>query len=342
MRHRELTGMSALRVLRIFATLGIVCHAAFGHASENRKDALVVSYKTPETSKGLGGRFELVKKLEARGFRMTIVSDRFPERPDAIEPKPENLVAALDRLAADPEVRELAIVLDLHGVPRKKHERSHSVLFGDAELSLDRFRPALRKLRKRGARVVMLDLSCYSGASLPLARDGACVATDGAKASENFPQFLDGFSAKLAPEMSFEDAFLAARSAHLMPRTPRISSDAGLAVMAGEEVIERAFAKLDRSQVLGYEGRILGLDWNESELRDAQRSFALWRGMGEIIRGAAFLVLPDYAQSAIRFAPLVSAERSYYERNLRAIRAETASNDAYEPAASRACVDFKF
>ncbi|MBS1962843.1 MAG: hypothetical protein JST04_11545 [Bdellovibrionales bacterium] len=103
-------------------------------AAETRKDALFVSYKTPTTSKGLGGRFELVKKLEDGGFRLTIVSDRFPERADAIAPTPENLVAALDHLAADPLVHELAIVLDLHGVPRKRHERSHSVLFGDAQL----------------------------------------------------------------------------------------------------------------------------------------------------------------------------------------------------------------
>ncbi|MBS1962842.1 MAG: hypothetical protein JST04_11540 [Bdellovibrionales bacterium] len=169
------------------------------------------------------------------------------------------------------------------------------------------------------------------------------MATDGAKTSENFPQFLDGFAAKLSPGMSFEDAFLAARAAHLMPRTPRISSDAGLVAMAGEEVIERAFSRLDRAGALAYEDRILGLEWNEAEKPNAQRSFVLWRSMGEILRDlGGLVVLPDYAQSAIRFAPLVLAERSYYERNLRSIRAESLSSDTYERAASRACVDFKF
>jgi hypothetical protein len=288
--------------------------------AEARPAAIVVSYQTPNSSRGLNGRFELVEKLEALGYRVTVVSDRFEKRTDAIPPSPENLVQTFNRLAHDPDIGKLLVVLDLHGVPRKPQERSHSVLFGSQELSLDRFVPGLRVLRRRDVPVALLDLSCYSGASLPLAHFGACVASTGSDHSENYPSFVDTFADALKPALSFEDAFLVARRNHRVPRTPRISSPAGRAAMREERIFDTLFDSLDRAPVLAAREEVDQLAWNEAERLEVVRSFEVWKSQGEIHHGQMLPYLPDYLEASIRFNSLVDAERSLYERNLRRYR----------------------
>src|SRR5205814_870973 len=77
------------------------------------------------------------------------------------------------------------LVFHSHGLKQRADwgQQSHSITSEDADASgsepgfdLDRLQPALLDAAKRGVKTALVDLSCYSGASLAL-RGTACTAT---------------------------------------------------------------------------------------------------------------------------------------------------------------------
>ena len=68
---------------------------------------------------------------------------------------------------------------------------------------------------------------------------------------------------------------------------------------------------------LALEEATYGILWTESERREVERSFESWRKLGTPTAVVTDFYFPVYLQTAIRFQPLVLAERKLYERTLR-------------------------
>ena len=87
----------------------------------------------------------------------------------------------LDKLNAAKSGDEVLIVLNTHGGRRsqEKGQRSHDILDPDGRIyDLDQMAPAIEEAIKRGAKVALLDFSCFSGNSQNLKSTGACVISD--------------------------------------------------------------------------------------------------------------------------------------------------------------------
>jgi hypothetical protein len=321
--------------------------------AENGRHALFASYDTPVSKDGLGGREKILDFLVSRGFSLTLVTDRYsgkyPTREGrAIAPTAANLLSAIEDLAGDPSVKELAIFTDLHGEPPGKDELSHSLILRAPNhdaldpsdlLSMDLAAPAFRKLAARGAKVVWMDFSCHSGASLALADTGACIASAGNSEVPAWSNFIDFYAGKLKEGESFEQVFLATRRAYWNPIFPAISSAIGRELAAEEEQLALLYTDFN----LGRANHLLSRgSWTGSE-REGVKAGIL--GLGAFSRNALFAAVHgwgmpyDYLLVAQKSLPLVSAERAFYDR--RTSGARRVSPTPADPSDAN-CRDFRF
>lgn len=142
---------------------------------------------------------------------------------------------------------QLLIVVDSHGSKRNPPHQTHTIttgrgsavdlndLKGSETVSLDRLTTLTRLAEEKGIKLGILDFSCHSGASFPLANSKTCVIA--ASGSESFAYggtnptiFSNRFASAVTPGKNLEDVFLGARSGATDLGFPMISTPEGARV----------------------------------------------------------------------------------------------------------------
>ncbi|HXH74702.1 MAG TPA: hypothetical protein VNJ08_07035 [Bacteriovoracaceae bacterium] len=135
---------------------------------------------------------------------------------------------------------QLLIHLNTHGSSRSNEThniataegaiRNYDTL-GSSTVSMDRLKNLTKLAEKKGVKLAIIDLSCHSGASLPLANSKTCVITSTGPnhyaygGSDN--TFSARFNKKLAKGKSLDEVFLEARAEYTDMSFPMISSPEG-------------------------------------------------------------------------------------------------------------------
>lgn len=135
----------------------------------------------------------------------------------------------------DPKVGgQLLIYLDGHGTMSEKTDSPyHSIItedggvVGEFHNSLLKGLPA--KAKKCNIKLAVVDMSCYSGATINLFKNNpeVCVVSMATPDHVGYSDFGKNFSAHLKPGTSLETAFLNARSTTYSPGYPQISTESG-------------------------------------------------------------------------------------------------------------------
>lgn len=138
---------------------------------------------------------------------------------------------------------QLLVVVDSHGGRRFGPHQTHTIvsgrgsavdlndLKGSETVSLDRLTALTRLAEEKGIKLGILDFSCHSGASLPLANSKTCViAASGpesfAYGGTNPTLFSNRFANAVAPGKNLEEIYLESRSG---------SQDLGFAMISSPE-----------------------------------------------------------------------------------------------------------
>lgn len=139
---------------------------------------------------------------------------------------------------------QLLVVVDSHGAKRSPPHKTHTIttgrgsavdlngLKGSETVSLDRLTTLTRLAEERGIKLGIIDFSCHSGASLPLANSKTCViAASGpesfAYGGTNQTIFSNRLANAVAPGKNLEQIFLDARVGSKDLGFPMISTPEG-------------------------------------------------------------------------------------------------------------------
>lgn len=129
------------------------------------------------------------------------------------------------------EKDQLIIIINTHGVERKKDELTHSVFLGNdtpGTLNLDDLVRLKAKAKEKGVKLGIIDHSCYSGGSSALADDNTCVVTATTTHSVAYNNFPVYFNSNIKKGKSIEEVFLATRlQVTHAPALPSISTEQG-------------------------------------------------------------------------------------------------------------------
>ncbi len=120
---------------------------------------------------------------------------------------------------------EAMIIVDAHGAkPRSDgREKSHSIMTEDqGGYSMDALEPVLTALNKKGCKVALMDLSCYSGNSQKLENSNGCTMTMASReyvgqtctSSDGLGDFVRNFVAEIplgTAKIDLQSAYLRAR-----------------------------------------------------------------------------------------------------------------------------------
>ncbi len=121
---------------------------------------------------------------------------------------------------------EFLLVVDTHGAQHDPKELSHSVVSEDeALLPLDQIQTLRDHLQAAGAKVAIIDLSCFSGSTQALANDNTCVI-----ASTDKDMFGYGLTSPIdlfQPGNNLEQNFISMRMKDQSAQFPNISTFAG-------------------------------------------------------------------------------------------------------------------
>jgi hypothetical protein len=195
--------------------------------------------------------------LAARGWKVSVVAGAGSSRLAAKAATNAELAAAsAQTLKAAQAGDEVLLLYHSHGIRQRADwgQKSHSITSEDEDSSgnapafdLDRIEPALKEAEARGVKTALVDLSCYSGATLSL-QGPTCTVT---LASKKYISLCSGrpeerlFASrffKLPPpggKVSLEAQFLQARRADLDSiNLPQISSRKTPAVDAWDDFLE--------------------------------------------------------------------------------------------------------
>lgn len=140
---------------------------------------------------------------------------------------------------------QLLMVIDSHGAERNPGFQTHNIasgrgaavdlnnLSGSDTVSLDRLMNLSRLAEEKGIQLGIIDMSCHSGASLPLANSRTCVITASGPQSyayggDNREIFSNRFVSRMRPGRNLEDIFLEARSGAVDAGFPMISTPEGI------------------------------------------------------------------------------------------------------------------
>ncbi len=140
---------------------------------------------------------------------------------------------------------QLLMIIDSHGAERNDVAQTHSIssgrgaatdlnhLDGSETVTLDRLTSLTRLAEEKGIRLGIMDMSCHSGASLPLANSRTCVIT--ASGPQSYAYGGDDrriFSTRMIDNMrpgrNLEEVFLESRAAATDVGFPMISSPEGI------------------------------------------------------------------------------------------------------------------
>jgi hypothetical protein len=142
---------------------------------------------------------------------------------------------------------QLLLMIDSHGAEKPQFGNTHVIsagtgtatdlnnLSGSDTVSLDRIASLSRLAEEKGIQLGIVDMSCHSGLSLPLANSKTCVITSSgpetfAYGGANDDVFINRFMSNMRPGRTLEDTFLEARSTSTDMGFPMISTPEGTAV----------------------------------------------------------------------------------------------------------------
>jgi mannose/fructose-specific phosphotransferase system component IIA len=134
--------------------------------------------------------------------------------------------------------QELMIIIDTHGASPsgtthnistvEKPLTDYDHLAENSSVSMDALAALSKTAQEKKVKLAILDLSCHSGSSLPLANEYTCVLTGSGPdlyAYSNFPVLL---YQEMKHGDNLENAFLRARKKQALPSFPMISTPSGL------------------------------------------------------------------------------------------------------------------
>ncbi|MFL5785550.1 MAG: hypothetical protein ACJ76H_13120 [Bacteriovoracaceae bacterium] len=179
-----------------------------------------------------------------------IVSSNFPQSPnklftaesyDAVIKQYEEMIKNGAMKTGD----QVMLVIDSHGAKRGVADKTHVIASGNGQatdllslkgsefVSLDRLIPLSKLAEERGIRLAVIDLSCHSGASIPLGNTKTCVIS--ASGTDTFAYggpdaglFANSFLNALSNANNLEEAFLAGRGQSRDRAFPMISTPEGM------------------------------------------------------------------------------------------------------------------
>ncbi len=159
----------------------------------------------------------------------------------------ENTIASYEqklRSGTIPRGGQLMVVIDSHGAQPSPNETTHRVsttgratnllsLAGSSSVSLDRLQTLSRLAQEKGVKLAILDFSCHSGASLPLANSSTCVISASgpqtfAYGGSSTTAFSNAFINRMGPGKNLEQIYLEARINSDDMAFPMISSSEGM------------------------------------------------------------------------------------------------------------------
>lgn len=139
---------------------------------------------------------------------------------------------------------QLLMVIDTHGAKRLGNTQTHTIssgrkvavdlndLKGSETVSLDRLMTLTKLAEEKGIKLGIMDLSCHSGASLPLANSKTCVIAAGGPQSfayggTNPSIFSNRLATAMVPGKNLEEVFLTSRAGSTDLGFAMISTDSG-------------------------------------------------------------------------------------------------------------------
>ncbi len=160
----------------------------------------------------------------------------------------ENTIASYEqqlRSGTIPRGGQLMVVIDSHGAEPFSSQATHNVsttggaatnllsLAGSRSVSLDRLQTLSHLAQEKGVKLAILDFSCHSGASLPLANTSTCVISASgprtfAYGGSSTSAFSNAFINRMGPGKNLEEVYLEARRNSDDMAFPMISSPEGM------------------------------------------------------------------------------------------------------------------
>lgn len=140
---------------------------------------------------------------------------------------------------------QLMIMIDTHGAEKPAGDQglTHQIavgqgasttnlndLSGSSTISLDSLKNLTMLAKEKGIKLAILDFSCHSGNTLPLANENTCVISSTGTKHFGYNTFSESFIQKMKAGKSLEDVFLATRKDTTDNSFPMISTDEGKAI----------------------------------------------------------------------------------------------------------------
>lgn len=137
---------------------------------------------------------------------------------------------------------QLLLIIDTHGAKKAEKEKTHKIAFASGEpesISLDRLESVVSLAKEKGIKLAIIDLSCYSGNTLNIENESACVISASGANHKAYSQSFDlgffifslSFSTKFLGSMkegkNLEEIYLLARQRGFHPDFPMISTPEG-------------------------------------------------------------------------------------------------------------------
>ena len=129
---------------------------------------------------------------------------------------------------------KILLIIATHGY-QNRGEKSHSISTNSGaaqteSFNLDELKQITELAESKKIKLGIIDLSCHSGGSLPLANSATCIISSSGPTQYATGSFAENFLDRLQPGKSLESIFLETRRSSASPAFPMISTPAGQSV----------------------------------------------------------------------------------------------------------------
>ncbi|MNJ90994.1 hypothetical protein D3C87_86370 [compost metagenome] len=143
---------------------------------------------------------------------------------------------------------QLLVSIMTHGWLQEGKEVTHKISTTDKEVDLDKLKKLRDLAEAKGVKLGILDMSCFSGATLKLGSDKTCVLSLATEDKVGYTTASEKLGYFMTPGSNLEEAFLKSRKDPkvINPGQPQISTKAGRRVM--DETLFLRFSMEDELQ----------------------------------------------------------------------------------------------
>lgn len=239
---------------------------------------------------------------------------------------------------------QLMILLTTHGAIKKPDELTHSValsrstasdlknLSGSSTVSLDKLEEVIALADEKGIKLGLIDLSCFSGSTIKLARPSTCIISATGDKNYGYTEIRKPddaspghtFTAKILqqmkPGMNLEDLFLKARAENNTPDFPMISTATGKLVNELIYDFIHPYLNYNQSSDHDFSEMYDEKNWQQSICRTEERYSEIMGRMNEITKLA---MIPAKLLNTSKLKKALEAYRDYqmkYEKDWIATR----------------------